>query len=118
MRAITQLVRAREPAGAAATSRDGSDTPAPASAWAGLEVRSVDGFQGREKAVIVFSAVRSNARRAVGFLSDYRRLNVALTRAQRGLVVMGDARTLGASPDWRAWLQWAHAAGVVVERLP
>jgi superfamily I DNA and/or RNA helicase len=83
-------------------------------ALAGLEVKTVDGFQGREKEVVVFSAVRSNSAGAVGFLSDARRLNVAITRARRGLVVVGDAATLRRDPTWAAWLAWAGAMGVMV----
>ncbi|KAG4414151.1 hypothetical protein IFR04_012717 [Cadophora malorum] len=60
----------------------------------GIELGSVDGFQGREKEVIIVSLVRSNSDREVGFLSDRRRLNVAMTRPRRSLVIVGDSETL------------------------
>ncbi|NRA32679.1 MAG: IGHMBP2 family helicase [Polyangiaceae bacterium] len=74
----------------------------------GLEIGSVDAFQGREKEAIVVDLVRSNAERDIGFLQDVRRTNVALTRAKRFLVVIGDSATLGEHEYYAALLQAAE----------
>eukprot|EP00931_Biecheleriopsis_adriatica_P016608 TRINITY_DN1218_c0_g2_i1.p1 TRINITY_DN1218_c0_g2~~TRINITY_DN1218_c0_g2_i1.p1 ORF type:complete len:1072 (+),score=216.69 TRINITY_DN1218_c0_g2_i1:53-3217(+) len=79
----------------------------------GLEVESVDRFQGQEKEVIIFCAVRNNREGKVGFLCDWRRLNVMLTRARIGLIVIGSRNTLQHDPLWHEWLLWAQARGAV-----
>ena len=88
-----------------------------------LEISSVDGFQGREKQVIIFSCVRANnigsTRGALGFLADARRVNVAFTRARVGLIVIGHPPTLQREPGtWAPWLTWARAHGLVMGEAP
>lgn len=59
-----------------------------------IEINTVDGFQGQEKDVIIISLVRSNDKGDIGFVSDPRRLNVAMTRARKKLIIIGDLTTL------------------------
>ncbi|GAB4820354.1 hypothetical protein N2152v2_007400 [Parachlorella kessleri] len=70
-----------------------------------ITISTVDGYQGREADLVIFSTVRSNSKGYIGFVADERRLNVAITRARRGLIVIGNGDTLSTDPNWRAWLR-------------
>ncbi|KAF9984009.1 hypothetical protein BGZ75_004412 [Mortierella antarctica] len=73
----------------------------------GIEIGTVDGFQGREKQAIILTLVRSNDAGDVGFLSDRRRLNVAMTRSKRHLCVVGDSDTLSKKDTFlKAWMDF------------
>jgi ATP-dependent RNA/DNA helicase IGHMBP2 len=76
-----------------------------------LEIDTVDGFQGREKEAIVISLVRSNERGELGFLSDLRRMNVAMTRARRKLLIIGDSATLASDPFYARLIAHFEAQG-------
>jgi ATP-dependent RNA/DNA helicase IGHMBP2 len=76
-----------------------------------LTIDSIDGFQGQERDIIVISLVRSNAKGEIGFLADTRRMNVALTRAKRKLIVVGDSATLSIHPFYNSFLDYIDANG-------
>lgn len=76
---------------------------------AGLEIGTVDGFQGREKEAVIVDLVRSNERGEIGFLANTRRMNVALTRAKRFLLVVADSATLGDHPYYALFLHHVDA---------
>ncbi|MEO0529436.1 MAG: AAA domain-containing protein [Planctomycetota bacterium] len=77
----------------------------------GVEIDTVDGFQGREKEVVILTFVRSNASGEIGFLSETRRTNVALTRAKRAVRAIGDSATLGGDRFYSALLDHFQTHG-------
>jgi len=80
-----------------------------------LNINTVDGYQGREKQMIIVSTVRSNEKGNVGFLKDWRRLNVSITRACRGLIVVGNFATLSRDEHWKKWLDWINENSLQVD---
>ncbi|KAF2470149.1 DNA-binding protein SMUBP-2 [Lindgomyces ingoldianus] len=76
-------------------------------AFPGIELGSVDGFQGREKEAVIVSMVRSNPDHEVGFLGEKRRLNVAMTRPKRHLCIVGDSDTVGRGSKFlKNWMEF------------
>jgi ATP-dependent RNA/DNA helicase IGHMBP2 len=74
-----------------------------------IAVKTIDGFQGQERDIIYISLVRSNDNKEIGFLSDIRRMNVALTRAKTKLVVIGDSATLANHPFYKDFLDYVES---------
>lgn len=76
-----------------------------------ITVNTVDSFQGQERDVIYIGLTRSNTKGEIGFLKEYRRMNVAMTRAKSKLVMIGDSATLGNDPFYNAIIEYAQEVG-------
>lgn len=79
-------------------------------AYGALSINTIDSFQGQERDAIFISMVRSNTENVVGFLSDVRRMNVAMTRARKKLVIVGDSATLAQLNFYADFISYAQAA--------
>ena len=75
------------------------------------DIQTIDGFQGQERELIIISLVRSNTDGTIGFLKDYRRMNVALTRAKKKLIVIGDSATIGMDSFYNDFLSYVENQG-------
>ena len=76
-----------------------------------MRISTIDSFQGQEQETIILSLVRSNDDGDIGFLKDYRRMNVAITRAKEQLFVIGDSATIGADPFYNSFLSYIEKHG-------
>tara|TARA_B100000809_G_C14703476_1_gene375063 strand:- start:5 stop:559 length:555 start_codon:yes stop_codon:yes gene_type:complete len=74
-------------------------------------INTIDSFQGQERDIIIISLVRSNDHSEIGFLTDYRRLNVAMTRARKKLIIIGDSATLGRDKFYSKLLDYIEVSG-------
>lgn len=79
-----------------------------------VEVNTVDAFQGREANIVIFSAVRASGSKGIGFLSDVRRMNVALTRAKNFLFVIARVESIIQNPYWKDLVEHARETSAVV----
>ena len=73
-----------------------------------ISVNTIDSFQGQERDIVYISMTRSNTDNRIGFLSEIRRMNVAMTRARKKLVVIGDSATLSQSPFYAEFIRYAE----------
>lgn len=80
-----------------------------------VEINTVDAFQGREADIVIFSCVRASGSKGVGFLSDVRRMNVALTRAKHFLFVICRCESVVVNPYWKQLVDHAKQINAVVK---
>jgi superfamily I DNA and/or RNA helicase len=78
-------------------------------------IKTIDGFQGQERDIIVISLVRSNHKSKIGFLADYRRINVAITRAKKKLFLIGDSSTLCKDSFFEALYSYVQNNGLITK---
>ncbi|KAI3447169.1 hypothetical protein Pfo_003834 [Paulownia fortunei] len=78
-----------------------------------VDINTVDGFQGREKDVAIFSCVRASKDKGIGFVADFRRMNVGITRARSSVLVVGSASTLRRDDHWKNLVQSAEQRNVL-----
>ncbi len=76
-----------------------------------ININTIDSFQGQERDIIYISLVRSNENGEIGFLADTRRMNVAMTRARKKLVIIGDSGTIGTNPFYNNFLDYINEIG-------
>jgi len=108
--------RRRRRNGATTTTTTTTSTPTTTTIRADdIRVGTVDSFQGQETEIVIFSAVRSSREKELGFLRDPRRLNVAITRARRGLILLGDVGVLRTCRHWAALIASCAERGCLVD---
>ncbi|WP_106831240.1 AAA domain-containing protein [Parabacteroides pacaensis] len=83
-----------------------------------ITIHTVDGFQGQERDVILISLVRANEKGQIGFLTDLRRMNVAITRARMKLIIIGDADTLTQHRFYQQLYQYIEERGAIIHAEP
>jgi hypothetical protein len=80
-----------------------------------VEISSVDAFQGREANIVIFSCVRAAGSNGIGFLSDVRRMNVALTRSKHFLFIIANTRCITVNPYWRELVNHARESEAIIK---
>lgn len=81
----------------------------------GITAKTIDGAQGQEADIVILSFVRSNPKGNIGFLTDEKRFNVAITRAKQKLIIVGNYKTITQDPLYKEWLKYVRSNGLYIE---